>query len=167
MERDDALIRKAYPELLNQSDFLKSLMWTLELEYQKDGLQIVEDARKRRDAFMASFTLPPVDENTETLPDTALTEIIEKAKTAYQQYSTKYDQDTSQGWVDAKGDIKRYFNAEDNEEYINPKLDALIRAIMCTENTKHKLDVKIKEALKNNEEKVFIYLDLIGELHQL
>ena len=166
MEDDDDLIRKAYPELLKQSDFLKSLMWTLELEYQKDGLQIVEDARKRRDAFIASFTPTPVDENTEPLKDIILTELIQKAKTAYQQHYTKYDGNTSQGWLGARGDIQRYFYGEHDDEYTNPKINALMHAINRAGETKHNSDVKIKKSLKNSEEKVFIYLDLIGELHK-
>ena len=89
-----------------------------------------------------------------------LPEFIQIAKDAYQEYSTVYDGDTSSKWINAKGAMQVY-----RDDYIeDARLDALMTAIsnITTPNT---TAVKgIKAHLSNNKERVFIYLDLIGEL---
>ncbi len=83
--------------------------------------------------------------------------LIQSAKDAYSSNSINYDGESTIGWARAKGDIQQIDDS---------RIDALMTAISCVSSGRYNSEKRIKKYLAGVKDKIFVYLDAIGNLEK-
>jgi len=103
------------------------------------------------------------DSRTDSLVDAKL---IQSAKDAYTAHANNYTSDTSTGWIASLSDIECSQSTNEEDFVEEDRISELISSIrkVVEDNSRRTSNKHYMELYKSRQDRVFVLLDIIGEL---